>query len=442
MLSPTINNSNSFFPAINEPTSRNFGAVNRNTLTNRKISNPLPSSSSSSNTNGNLNLTLLSRPYFFQFIKYGTKLETKIRRIKARNWNTTEVTEEMTNFFSSICEEFQKSNDVITLFLDGLDQMFKLLAAIVDSFSTLDVADSIISEVKTFKDRLMGESGDESTSILQQTRRALQSIKLASEMCQTTTSDLIRAAELTSLSQYTDSDVVDLQKECKISEQILAREISSLERLCVDAHERTQEAKEFIDDHKWKDHETVRQEIIMSKIKVRDSKNSTDRALKARTDATDMQETLKRAVSALINARPSERSDKFEEVQEQLEKVRGAEQKLRDQYKETNECLEAVGKAARSLKQLNPSDQWPMLRCQSRASRLYFNIAKARSLNDKEDRRLQLRQNSLDEQKERLKVQRERDMRVVHIEMVFLRFSSGHLARRSNHHQQYMLAMK
>ena len=75
-----------------------------------------------------------------------------------------------------------------------------------------------------------------------------------------------------------------------------------------------------------------------------------------------MQETLKRAVSALINARPSERSDKFEEVQEQLEKVRGAEQKLRDQYKETNECLEAVGKAARSLKQLNPSDQWPMLR--------------------------------------------------------------------------------
>ena len=58
----------------------------------------------------------------------------------------------------------------------------------------------------------MGESGDESTSILQQTRRALQSIKLASEMCQTTTSDLIRAAELTSLSQYTDSDVVDLQK--------------------------------------------------------------------------------------------------------------------------------------------------------------------------------------------------------------------------------------
>ena len=143
MLSPTINNSNSFFPTINEPTSRNFGAVNRNTLTNRKISNPLPSSSSSSNTNGNLNLTLLSRPYFFEFIKYGTKLETKIRRIKARNWNTTEVTEEMTNFFSSICEEFQKSNDVITLFLDGLDQMFKLLAAIVDSFSTLDVAGMI-----------------------------------------------------------------------------------------------------------------------------------------------------------------------------------------------------------------------------------------------------------------------------------------------------------
>ena len=78
-------------------------------------------------------------------------------------------------------------------------------------------------------------------------------------------------------SKYTEADVLELVQGCKEFEKKFFREVSSLEQLCVYSHDATEEVKEYITDHKWKEHDMVKHAISESRVKIRELKNAADR---------------------------------------------------------------------------------------------------------------------------------------------------------------------
>ena len=114
-------------------------------------------------------------------------------------------------------------------------------------------------------------------SIVNMTKLAMTYTKTANQKCSKILSQFVCLLDESVKNKYSEAEVIKLIQDCKELESNLFREVSSLERLCAESHNATEEAKHCMSQHKWRDHDAVKLAIAESRVKIRELKNTTDR---------------------------------------------------------------------------------------------------------------------------------------------------------------------
>ena len=96
------------------------------------------------------------------------------------------------------------------------------------------------------------------------------------------------------------------------------------------------------------------------------------RAAKASSHFENLRNSLNKDIEALVSCKLEQRTEKHEAVQKSLKELKFAQRSLKERFEDTQENYQAVENMAKYIKNLDPSDSWPILRWLKKTE--YLNI--------------------------------------------------------------------
>ncbi|XP_075255914.1 uncharacterized protein LOC142348432 isoform X2 [Convolutriloba macropyga] len=322
-----------------------------------------------------LESSLFNASSLSRYIKQGRRLDQKIKHLRRENQGDCDkagALSELVTFCERVCHEFQLCYDLIKPFIDRTNELFVVMAGILESFCHLKVSVDMREKMTFIKEQIVGSTPstgmledegteDSVTSLLSAT---LDANIAANVKCQQISGDLSKLVdqekeEREAAAAHTAAEIIALNKESKEFFRITERDASNLERMIEECYDRVKAIEDKIEEHKWKEYKEVQVQIKETKEKIRSLESAIDKSDEEIKKVHAIKEEVAKEMSNLT--KESTEAD-FEASQKSFKELRKAEWQMLEQQRQLNDKKKDAEAALAQLNDINPSSEWPMQR--------------------------------------------------------------------------------